>query len=489
MKKFHSLFNLVKSYKIVSLILVITLVGVVSAFSLVGGNGAVETVSIQSTDLVRRVKVSGKVAPRERVDLGFEISGIIAKVNKSVGSRVSRGEVIVSLDTGSITAEIARAEAELSSAQAELNKIEGTEVFENSVNNAKRSIAQSINNAYIVASDAIQNKSDPLFLYPRGAYPKLTGSFQGYNDLRESIQKQRVDIGYRLDEWRELISGVNGAYSEEQLKLSKQYLAEVSKFISDLSRAVNMFEETTYMSQTQIDSHKAAMLAARTSLNTAMQSFIDNENTLAKLLSDVPVQLSRVEAARASVLNLRYQMRKSSLVSPIDGLVALMEAKVGQAISVGTQLVSVITEENIIETYVPEVLIAGIEIGNTASITLDAYGSGNTFIANVVHIDPAETIRDGVSTYKVKLAFDKLDSRVRSGMTANIEIETFRKIDSKLIPERAVLRKDGIAFVYVLTEGGEEKVRVEVGERDSQGNIEIIAGIDQDDQVLLNPPK
>ena len=56
------------------------------------------------------------------------------------------------------------------------------------------------------------------------------------------------------------------------------------------------------------------------------------------------------------------------------------------------------------------------EIGDNANITLDAYDSDVVFGARVTSIEPAETIVDGVATYKTTLQFNKKDRRVRSGM-------------------------------------------------------------------------
>ena len=42
----------------------------------------------------------------------------------------------------------------------------------------------------------------------------------------------------------------------------------------------------------------------------------------------------------------------------------------------------------------------------------------------VIKIDPAATIIDGVPTYKVTLKFVDQDERIRSGMTANLDILT-----------------------------------------------------------------
>ena len=56
----------------------------------------------------------------------------------------------------------------------------------------------------------------------------------------------------------------------------------------------------------------------------------------------------------------------------------------------------------------PEADIAKVAIGDLASSTLDAYGSYVDFPAQVTMIDPAETVIEGVPTYKVTLVSSRL---------------------------------------------------------------------------------
>lgn len=453
------------------------------------GGGAVETVAVLKQDIVRTTRIAGKVISRESVELGFETSGTISFVGADAGQSVLRGQTLLALDASTIAADVRRAEAELLSAQAELNKLQGGQGYEASILIAKRNIVQTMREAFTAAEDAIYNKTDQLFINPGSSYPKLRGYFRGYNSLRENVEEGRVETGYLIHEWEKIADNLKSDdYTSEELRLSKEYLAQVIVFIGEVTRATNLFEATDSLPQVTIDAYKADMLSARNSLNTASQKFIDAEKSYSNTFSEVPVQAARVEAARATLSNLRSQLGKISLISPISGLVARQEGKRGQAVSAGMELVTVISPDYIIETFVPEVSIAGIALGNRATVTLDAYGSSEVFEAVVEHIDPAETIRDGVSTYKVKLSFVTPDQKIRSGMTANVEIETFRKPQVETIPDRTVVRENGEAYVYVLVGEKETlKRKVLLGERDTRGNVELISGISQGEKIMLDP--
>jgi HlyD family secretion protein len=141
-----------------------------------------------------------------------------------------------------------------------------------------------------------------------------------------------------------------------------------------------------------------------------------------------------------------------------------------------------------IEANIPEADIAKIKISNPAKITLDAYGSNVFFEAKVVKIDPAETIIEGVATYKTTLQFSGNDERVKSGMTANIDILTAKAENVIAIPQRAVAQKEnGDKIVKILKDDGVvEERKVTTGLKGSDGNIEITEGIQEGEKIITS---
>ena len=165
-----------------------------------------------------------------------------------------------------------------------------------------------------------------------------------------------------------------------------------------------------------------------------------------------------------------------------------MDAKVGEIVSPNISLITMMGNGTFqIESYVPEVNIAKIKLGFDAIVTLDAYGSDVFFNAKVVEINPAETIRDGVSTYKIKLQFNDNDDRIKSGMTANVAIVTFSKSNVIVLPGGVVFKKSGEKFLQIKKDKNIIDVPIVVGEESSLGQVEIVSGVKEGDQVILNP--
>ena len=102
-------------------------------------------------------------------------------------------------------------------------------------------------------------------------------------------------------------------------------------------------------------------------------------------------------------------------------------------------------------------------------------------------VDPAETIKDGVPTYKTTLTFLARDSRIRSGMTANVDIETGVLHDAIVIPRGAVGTKNGTPYVSVLDQGNVVERSVMTGPSPALGQVEILSGLSRGDIILLSP--
>ena len=92
---------------------------------------------------------------------------------------------------------------------------------------------------------------------------------------------------------------------------------------------------------------------------------------------------------------------------------------------------------------------------------------------------------EGVSTYKVTLEFFEEDEKIKSGMTADLDIKTDKRSGVVYVPQRAVITQDGEKFVQVLGGGQVKEVPVKTGLRGSDGRVEIMEGVKEGDKVVV----
>jgi RND family efflux transporter MFP subunit len=179
-------------------------------------------------------------------------------------------------------------------------------------------------------------------------------------------------------------------------------------------------------------------------------------------------------------------LAEDTITSPIDGVVTQEDPNVGEYIAPGQSGFAVQNSGFKVEAYVAEADIAKVAVGDLASSTLDAYGAYVNFPEKVIMIDPAETVLQGVPTYKVTLQFVSPDSRIKSGMTSNIEILT-HEVDNVLeIPYRAITITSTSTNVRMVSANGQtyKAVPVTTGLKGSDGTIQIISGLKVGDKVV-----
>ena len=167
-------------------------------------------------------------------------------------------------------------------------------------------------------------------------------------------------------------------------------------------------------------------------------------------------------------------------------MVNKIDKKIGEIVSSNSPIVSMISDAEFeIEAYIAEADISRVIVNSTAKITLDAYGSDESFEAELVFVDPAETVIDGVSTYRALLHFVKLDERIRSGMTADIEIITGEIKNVLAVPQRALFDKDSKTLVKVFANGKIVEKEVVAGLKGFDGYVEIKEGLQEGEQVVV----
>ena len=103
-------------------------------------------------------------------------------------------------------------------------------------------------------------------------------------------------------------------------------------------------------------------------------------------------------------------------------------------------------------------------------------------------MDPAETLIEGLTTYKTILQFtdQQKDIDPKPGMTANIDILTAQRENVLTIPQRAITIENNKSFVQIIANDlSHQQVAIEAGLKGSYGNIEIISGLKEGDKVVV----
>lgn len=241
---------------------------------------------------------------------------------------------------------------------------------------------------------------------------------------------------------------------------------------------------------------------AQSQYNTASKSVEVARAQLASLVAparsaDMALAQAQISQAQASLASVQKQIDDSRLLSPIDGVITQVNYEVGEQFSGGGKaLIMVLVNNNFdIEVDVTESDINKIRTGNSVEITLDAFGDDTKFHGQVYFIEPAQTVIQDVVYYKVKINFSDAQEikewsenkqiQIKAGMTANTTITTNYKEKVVRIPSRGIVEKtDGQKIVRLLKNNKLEEVKVSLGLKGDEGMVEIVAGVNEGDEVI-----
>ncbi|MDP2946374.1 MAG: efflux RND transporter periplasmic adaptor subunit [bacterium] len=463
------------------IILAIVLGGYFYFFS--GKKTGPEFVVVKKSNIVQEVSVTGNVKPVKNVDLAFEKSGKISSVLVNVGSYVYSGDVLAREDSSELSSQLEKANADLETQKAELNKSKVV------LDNYYSAIPNILNDSYAKADDAVRKQADVFFTDGESDTPRLnftTTNSQAQTDSQNGRLASRAE----LNSWRDELNKLNAASNEElnsEFLKSKSHLEIIRNF---LLSAMDALEKASSLTQSTLDSNKANVTTARTNVNIALTNIANQNQSINLQKAAIASEEASVKSYEAAIRNIEVQIAKTILRSPINGVVTRQDAKSGEIAAANTVLIAILSSAYEIEANIPEVDIAKIKIGDSAKVTLDAYGKDVVFEAKVAVIDPAETMVEGVATYKTTLQFVSNDKPVKSGMTANLDILVTEKDNTLIIPQRAVTSRNGDKFVNLYNSSAKDdnikEVKIITGIRGSDGNIEILEGLKEGDKIVIS---
>jgi RND family efflux transporter MFP subunit len=361
------------------------------------------------------------------------------------------------------------------------------------------SVMTSTNDAYAKANDAVRTQISPFFSNAENTSIQLNFNTSDTQSATNA-KTERVAAGSVLNSWQSALAPTASSSADTLLQNSLAALTSIHQLLADTSGALN---NATNLDATTLASYKAAMTTATnevntvtTSLNTLAQNISSQKLVVAQAQaslalkqagatsSDIDGQRAQVEAAQASMESIQAKLANSVITAPIDGVVTQQDAKVGQVASPATPLISIISTGSLeVDTLVPETDIGKITVSDTVSMTFDAF-TGETFLGKVFYIDPAQTVTQGVVDYKVKVSFNTPDPRMKSGLTANLDIKTKEDDNVLILPQYAVIQNDQGSFVQILSGSVATNTPVTLGIQDQNGNVEILSGVTAGEQVI-----
>ena len=227
----------------------------------------------------------------------------------------------------------------------------------------------------------------------------------------------------------------------------------------------------------------------------ALNKQVSAQRYLAVSRAEIARNKAQVAQMQAALDSAEEDLRNSTIVSPMDGLVLSRDVEVGDAVSsiliLGSQATLVMTLGDVSEVYVKgkvdEADISKVYLGQRARIVVESL-KDKKFEGKVTKISPMGVEKDNVTTFEVKVSIQNPTGELKANMTANAEIIMDEKHDVLQIPEAAVIYdKDRHTFVETPAPGtktGRQKQTVTLGISNGV-KTELVSGLKEGQQVVL----
>ena len=179
-------------------------------------------------------------------------------------------------------------------------------------------------------------------------------------------------------------------------------------------------------------------------------------------------------------------MSHTRILSPVDGIVTSKPADIGLMASPGSHLMTV--EDGSLyrlEALVEESRVGRIRLGDPVSVSIDALGQ-ESMAGRVSEIVPALDPASRSTIVRIDLPNPGSSPALRTGLFGQVQYRMGTWL-ALTVPAQSVLERGQLTFVYVLDPSKTARMRlIQTGRRYGE-RIEVLSGLSQGDQVILEP--
>ncbi len=450
------------------------LVAAGAAWSFWGGNGAVpsfETATVERGDVERVISETGTLVATKEVELAFTASGRIAAVLVEKGDQVTEGQVLARLDGAAAAANLAQAQAALRAAEARAGSAGGlreqTIQQQNQlVENAHKALLTNDLRAYLISG----NLGSGQIATP----PTVTGTYtcKAEGEYRLRLYPSGTQSGFSFS-----LSGLETGIGSVST-VGPTPIGNCGLFVQFPSNFLSSGEVIWSIPVPNVRSVSYA------SLSGAYQAALEARELALRDEANAPVFAADIDQARANVRSAQAALANLSILAPFAGVVTNLAITPGEIATPGAPAIYLTSDERFeITIGVPEDDILGIEAGDRAEVTFDALRDVS-LEAEVVYVAPAASAQSEFVSFEIVLHLLEEDPRVRSGLTADVDIYAESRSEVIAVPVRAVIEEDGRRFVRVMEgETSYRRIPVAVGLRGG-GLYEITAGLEGGERII-----
>lgn len=244
--------------------------------------------------------------------------------------------------------------------------------------------------------------------------------------------------------------------------------------------------------EARLESARAGLEGARAQLKQAESEYRRMEKLLAQnTVSESAFERAEsayesakagVEAARAQLAQVEEQFERTVVRAPYAGVVTERHVEVGETAQPGTPLMTGLSLEHLRAVVdVPQQYINPLREHREALVEMP---DGHLVAAEKVDVFPFAD--PGTHTFRVRADLPEGQHGAYPGMLVKVVFITGTE-EMLLVPSEAVVRRSELTAVYVQPQEGGLEFRQILAGRERDGRTQVLAGLEADEQVVLDP--
>jgi HlyD family secretion protein len=346
-----------------------------------------------------------------QVDISFKVPGKLIQLNVDEGYFVKKGQVIARIDRDQVDSQRDRDEASLHNSQSQYDQME------TSVQWQRRTLESDValRTAELRASQA------RLAALVAGSRPQeIQESRAAVADAKAQHDQAQADWDRAQDLFK------NDDISKQQYDQYRMRLDSTAAVLRQSDERFALVVEGPR--KEDIDAARADVVRAQAAVEAAEANRLE----LKRREQDVLAHRADVNRARAQVAMTDTQINDTVVTAPIDGVVLVKSAEVGEVLAAGTTVVTIgDIDHPWLRAYINETDLGRVKYGQAAALATDSFPGKSypgriSFIASEAEFTPKQiqTNEERVKlVYRIKIDVDNRSHDLKSNMPVDAEIQ------------------------------------------------------------------
>jgi HlyD family secretion protein len=361
-------------------------------------------------DDAKRIRLSGNIELRE-VDISFKIPGKLIERAVDEGDAVKKGQLVARIDQLQSLQQRAAQQASVQSAAMQLAQSLTMIAWQKATIQGDLAMRRA-------EVEQVQAHLDELLA---GARPQEIEEAQAaVADARTQAEQARLD-------WeRAQTLFKNDDISRAQYDQAQARYNSARAVLKQAEERCRLVEEGPR--QEQIAAARAALARAQAALRLSEA----NELEIQRREQELSARKAEVERAKAQLGVADSQLQDTSVYSPVDGVVLVKSAEVGEVLAAGATVVTIgDLDHPWLRGYINETDLGRVKLGQRVKVTTDSfpgkvYQGRISFIASDAEFTPKQiqTPEERVKlVYRIKVEVENPNRELKSNMPVDAEIE------------------------------------------------------------------